>query len=579
MSLTQEILTLLGQHEASDKTPGTHEYGMVIYCDGGCDQGRANDHGPGGAGTHGYVYDYVTPKVISGCPPGYTLTDVGYFDSSVLAKRPDGDLDVEHWAKIKTIVPHPLVKKLNGKTKMGDYLTRRVNPIGYFNILEHLPRPTTNNRAELRGFINGLKEALNVRTKIKRVHIRMDSSYVYDGFVLYMDGWKNNGWKARGGLEDVKNIDLWKEVDELRQIVLKDNDILVTCEWVKGHLDYYGNVQADKNAGKSKLATTLREPQMSLISNTSYFKAQNVYNRLLAMPRWYYSTGEESNYSAIDKDNEEMAAKKIFYVGRHGNSEQDVSFGSKMPDLMYGVIITDDDPVLETLRKDFDNRSRRWQEDLIFLCSLDVIFSRETYDEFHEHGLKFTVDDGKTIKYHDDKTVAVQSKPINSAFVAMDFLHQMRRLLLRFMEGSFNSGTALIDRNGNPCDVHYTLTDITANIYGYKEGKLDKAGKAVGEPKRICLPDSPTIEVSAGHHYDGSTQHHDVILTRGIDIPGRSLFLGVIDDEPKVQLLTWHEGPYTFRYATIFTSSKGDAAIWLGAYSNLRILSKKEAKR
>ena len=570
MSLTQEMQALIGQHEASDKTPGTHEYGIVIYCDGGCEQGRSNDHGPGGGGTHGYLYDYLCPKVISGCPPGYTLTDVGYLDSAVLSKRPGGTTDdaepeIDHWAKIKTIVPHPLIKKLNNKTKMGDYLARRVNPIGYFNILEHLVRPTTNNRAELRGMYNGLKEALNMRGKVKRVHFRMDSEYVYNGMVLYMDGWKNNGWKSRGGLEEVKNQDLWKEVDELRQIIMKEQDILVTFEWVRGHSDSYGNAQADKAATKAKFATTLTAPQMSLISNKTYFKPQNAYNKLLAMPRWYYSTGEESNYAAIDKDNAQMATKKIFYVGRHGSAEQDVSFGSKMPDLMYGVIITDDDPVLETIRKDFDNRSRRYQEDLIFLCSLDVIFAREAYDEFHEHGLKFTVNDGKTIKYHNDSTVATQAKPINSAFVGMDFLTQMRRLLFNFLKGNL--------------DHHYVLTDITSNIYGYKEGKLDKEGKPVGDPKRITLPDSPIIEVKAGHYYDGAIQHHDVILTRGIDLPGRSLFLGVVDDEPKVQLLTWHEGPYTFRYATIYTSGKGDAAIWLGAYSNLRILSKKEAKR
>ncbi len=547
MSFSEEIRHLVEQSAVADKENVQHSYGMVIYCDGGCVQVRANEHGPGGAGVHGYLYDYAIPKVISGCPQGYTLTDVGYMESAILPRKA-GSEDIEHWSKVNSIIKHPHLKNFSSKDMAGSYLAKRVNPIGYFNMMDHLPKPTTNNRAEMTAMFHGLNEALKVRDLVKRIHIRMDSRYVRDGFVRYIEGWKSSQWKSRDG--DVKNVDLWLQMDELRQIILKEMDIFVTLEWVEGHTDYYGNIQADKNATKAKIATGMREPVMSIVGNKDYFKATHEFNKLLQVPRWYYSTGEESDY----KD------KKIFYVGRHGDAEQDLNFASKMADLMYGVVITDDDPVLAKLRHDFDNRSRRWQEDLIFFTSLNIVFSRETYDELMEHGLKFTNQTGKTIERHDEEVIALHATPVNSAFVGLDFLLTMRRLLISYLEDKLND--------------KYVLTDITGNIYGYKEGKK-------GESERYTLPDdSPTLVVNANHrHGDGAVLSHEVILSRGIDIPRRNLFLGIVDDDPKVQLVTWHEGPYTFRYATICTTSKGDAAIWLGAYSNLRILSKTEVKR
>jgi ribonuclease HI len=72
---------------------------------------------------------------------------------------------------------------------------------------------TTNNRMELLAVIRGL-EALKRPVRIELV---TDSVYVGKGLTEWMPKWKARGWrrKERGKLHDIKNEDLWRELDAL----------------------------------------------------------------------------------------------------------------------------------------------------------------------------------------------------------------------------------------------------------------------------------------------------------------------------------------------------------------------------
>ena len=72
---------------------------------------------------------------------------------------------------------------------------------------------TTNNRMELTSVVKGL-ETLNRPCQVELI---TDSTYVGKGLVEWMPRWKANGWqrKERGKLKPVKNVDLWKQLDEL----------------------------------------------------------------------------------------------------------------------------------------------------------------------------------------------------------------------------------------------------------------------------------------------------------------------------------------------------------------------------
>ena len=73
-------------------------------------------------------------------------------------------------------------------------------------------RETTNNRMELQAVIEGL----SVLKRPCYVEVLTDSEYVRKGLSEWMHKWKRHGWKkSAGASQQVKNVELWKKLDEL----------------------------------------------------------------------------------------------------------------------------------------------------------------------------------------------------------------------------------------------------------------------------------------------------------------------------------------------------------------------------
>ncbi len=98
-------------------------------------------------------------------------------------------------------------------------------------------RDTTNNRMELMAVIRAL-EALKRQA---RVRVHTDSRYVQQGITSWIHDWKRRGWKTAAN-QLVKNVDLWRELDEL--VARHEIEWL----WVKGHSGHEGNETADRLA-------------------------------------------------------------------------------------------------------------------------------------------------------------------------------------------------------------------------------------------------------------------------------------------------------------------------------------------
>ncbi len=98
---------------------------------------------------------------------------------------------------------------------------------------------TTNNRMELMAVI----EALAALKRRSHVVVHTDSQYVQKGITEWIHGWKARGWRT-ASKEPVKNVDLWKRLDE----AAAQHD--VEWMWVKGHAGHEGNERADALANK-----------------------------------------------------------------------------------------------------------------------------------------------------------------------------------------------------------------------------------------------------------------------------------------------------------------------------------------
>ena len=96
---------------------------------------------------------------------------------------------------------------------------------------------TTNNRMELTAALMALKTL----KRPCRVILTTDSEYLRKGITEWIHGWKKKGWK-RGKNSPVMNLELWKELDELRHMHR------MNYHWVKGHNDHPQNERCDRLA-------------------------------------------------------------------------------------------------------------------------------------------------------------------------------------------------------------------------------------------------------------------------------------------------------------------------------------------
>ena len=98
---------------------------------------------------------------------------------------------------------------------------------------------TTNNKMELTAAIMALKEI----KEPCEIILYTDSKYVLQGIEEWIHNWKKRGWKG-ANKRPVKNIELWKELDELR------DEHNIKWNWVKGHSGDPGNETADMLANR-----------------------------------------------------------------------------------------------------------------------------------------------------------------------------------------------------------------------------------------------------------------------------------------------------------------------------------------
>jgi len=98
---------------------------------------------------------------------------------------------------------------------------------------------TTNNQMELTAVIRAIESLASPSV----VQVYTDSQYVQKGISEWIHGWKRKGWRTSTGAA-VKNVELWKQLDELAQ------QHKIEWKWVRGHNGNPGNERADKLANR-----------------------------------------------------------------------------------------------------------------------------------------------------------------------------------------------------------------------------------------------------------------------------------------------------------------------------------------
>jgi len=111
---------------------------------------------------------------------------------------------------------------------------------------------TTNNIMEMTGALMALRWFAD-RGIIEPVRLLCDSKYVVNGCNEWRHKWKRHGWRKTIRGKEIKNSDLWRELDEALTLVP------ITLEWCKGHAGIVGNERADELSliGREKALETV----------------------------------------------------------------------------------------------------------------------------------------------------------------------------------------------------------------------------------------------------------------------------------------------------------------------------------
>lgn len=106
----------------------------------------------------------------------------------------------------------------------------------------------TNNQMELQAAILALKEVprLPLSSRVSRIVVFTDSTYVRDNFKRAVYTWSRNNWCNFDGAP-VSNAVQWKELIK----VAKETKFRMDFEWVKGHAKNPYNKRVDKIAKQS----------------------------------------------------------------------------------------------------------------------------------------------------------------------------------------------------------------------------------------------------------------------------------------------------------------------------------------
>ncbi len=508
---TDTALPLTKKEKATKKKEAAQEIveeGMVIYADAGV---RPNP-GFGGWGLHGYTYSTVAPKKGSG-NSAVSLTAKGY-------------------------VPKSQKENL-------------VTPINYLDAYGTITY-VTNNGGELIAATNGMEYA--AKHPIKDLTIITDSKYVVTGAMDYLPKWKKNDWKKADGVE-ISNLTYWQQLDK-QLIILRELNINVKLQWVKGHNGDVGNELADKHATIGVLSSTSGLTRgVKIVTNASnYWSGPEDKHPLITLRRIYFTTSRENTVPGE------------YYLGEHG--KEDELMGTRTADGAYAyLVLTEPEPYIELMRN--KQIAEATNTDAIIMGRLDRLFSSTVRTDIERFGdiVLYRPNKNKLDLFVVDN---LESDPLTKEL-------NPPRIAMRAVEAVNALKGALLDFEENPVTA-IIATDITHELYDISNKKEYKL-----LPRFVAgFTDLELTGIKYSSVGDISTETTvGLTLTMGIDLPERNALKRIEKLVPTVQLLTWHESDLTLRYVThiVLRNETGHVVakgIWAGFYSNFKYLKEKK---
>lgn len=414
--------------------------------------------------------------------------------------------------------------------------------------------------AELTAFIT-LFEAAPFRAKNYIIYV--DAAYVVNAWNEWMTGWKARGWVKADG-SPIGNREYILKLDEIKERMRSEGRSVRVIK-IKGHSGRYGNERADSLAGKASAMVAAGqgveyrpywmqeeslpeavEEQPTLGDDITRFPilattVKYTYPMANETPATIVAGGETWNY---------------ILAGQHAKGKEDVAFVGKMiPDAHFAMFFTK-----ESWHNAYElvniHNKRAWdgipalsKYDPMAIVYNDYI-KRKKFVDAIKAGLtldRLTLTDNNNVCMFEDLLITRLIRPPLLSYRALGF----RDELAAWLRDTVDRKTSVV------------LNDITDMLF-------DEAGKPRKDFYRN-VDRSFTVQVG----YPESDKTVPVILTRGIDLPGRTEINRVKEPGGRYYVVTRREQPRCVEYAVVYLGSEYHA-LWCGYYANKRILKEDE---
>lgn len=491
-------------------------YKAVLWSDG-----SAKPRNPGfvGWGVHGYVYSDQETKKGAGHPK--------------VAPTPTGYVP-------KSDKPTPL------------------DVVSYYDCAEWSCEERTNNTAEVAGGACALNYASTI-DNLKHVIVYSDSKYFVKGANDELIRWSNNGWLKRDGAP-VANIPEWQSVLSAVQN-LQAKGTKINVEWVKGHADNFGNIQAD---GLASIAGTMslkgdKPGKIEVVTPAKgYWKGAEPRHPLFCVPGMFFTTDEEFN-----KAGEYYLSSQVKSDEFIGNADIQASYGY--------LVLKEPDERIEMVRRKALELTRSFTT--MMMMRLDRVYDKAviaSMDRFGAGVFQCVETTTRNVHFVNEDAMTQPNKKDSGASKRLPIVEELYppMLAMRLITNcSTLKGIALkFDGENTPVFEDGVVTDITPLLFN-KVGKDDKART---ELKKTIQSTTTSIK----HKVSIFGKEVELQQVFGLHIPTRNALKRIESLDPRVYIVSLRCSNEALRYYCVIRTNDSLSA-WCSAVANLKFIEGK----
>lgn len=300
----------------------------------------------------------------------------------------------------------------------------------------------------------------------------------------------------------------------------------------------------------------------SELRQDSYWSAEKPIPEILRL-KWIYTLQGRPLVERVINDK----TYHQYFVGDHSSGADDIEMlGMANSQVCYGlVLLSEPVPIVESVN-DYHTKavwgpeSRNYRYDTIMLLNTTNINKPKACWELNNIGIGNLLlkNNRNELVGYDNSPISIVMRPPRLSYRILE----EEELLVNILKSTLHLKGYSVGDNFTPLNL--VIGDYTDKFYETSEVK----GKSVTKMTDFYSNAKDSVEVYLDSPISTAQK---VLLVRGIDLPPRNNMAKLVEDHPRVYIVTWTFDHCIFKYATVVITDKL-FSVWAGAYSNKRVV-------